>query len=570
MNPERRSRTSVGIALFLGLFLCLGPFSDAQSPVADPDTLRLWEALDFLRKGGLLEAVGAFQELSTRGEKPETRARSLVLMGDIYGLFLDDRDRALQNYTEAVERYPSLPETANAYFNLGMIHFEQNRMDRSVLYFEEYLRRYPLGSRTDSARFMLDTARSSLERQARLPEPVVPEPPAEKPPPETVEKPPVPAPIPATPAPPPVVPEAELPRLAVESPLIRVLIVSDAPSVRLVSDAPIELEDPERPGGVLKRPAKAETVLRPAGRNVTVEGVKFEGGRLEVRPARSGALIRCQDRRFRGSLLVSSTAKGQLEVVNILPMEEYLYSVVPKEMPASWPPEALKAQAVAARTYGLFMVQKNSGAPYDVVSTTMSQVYGGADAEHESSVRAVDGTRGEVLTYSEKPILAYFHSNSGGKTTDAGSVWSADVPYLKSVVDPYSEKAPGLQWEQTLDFGWVRVQLNKQGYRIGEIRSIEVAGRDSSGRAESVRIRHSGGDTVISGNQLRLKLGATRLKSTLFQLNQSASNVTFKGKGYGHGVGMSQWGAYQMAAEGHDYKSILRHYYGPTRLARAM
>ncbi|MDD5167652.1 MAG: SpoIID/LytB domain-containing protein, partial [Syntrophales bacterium] len=177
------------------------------------------------------------------------------------------------------------------------------------------------------------------------------------------------------------------------------------------------------------------------------------------------------------------------------------------------------------------------------------------------SNQAVDETRGNVMTYNGQLILAYFHANSGGVTEDAGLVWTAVIPYLKSIRDDYSLKAPVGPWKQSMSLEDVRKALIKNKNSIGPIEKILPGDFSPSGRITKVRIVHGGHETLMSGNDFRLKTSPWLIKSTLFAMNCSEVQVVFEGRGAGHGVGMSQWGAYIMAREGRSYQEILKFYY---------
>ena len=264
---------------------------------------------------------------------------------------------------------------------------------------------------------------------------------------------------------------------------------------------------------------------------------------------------------YRGSVKIQKGAKGYLDVINILPLEAYLYGVVPKEISPQWYSEALKAQAVASRTYARYLIEKNKNRDYDVAATNISQVYGGAAVEAEKSTMAVDETKGLVLLYNNQPVLAYFHANSGGMTEDVQQVWAAEIPYLKSVPDDYSLRAPGCAWEKTFSLEEIRKALNKQNMDLGDIEAITPEDRSPSGRFTKIRILHDGRETILSGNDFRLKIDPNLIKSTNFQMTRQDQMVHFTGRGFGHGVGMSQWGAYIMAQEGLSYRHILQYYY---------
>ncbi|MBI4776646.1 MAG: SpoIID/LytB domain-containing protein [Deltaproteobacteria bacterium] len=547
--------------------MCLLLWAAQASPVdpADEDATSLRDALDLLNQGGFLESIGALKDLSQRAGDPETKAQSLVHVGDIYSYFLDDYDQAMAAYTTAIEQYGGLEETANAYFNMGMILFERKRPKDAIEYFEAYLKHFPQGSRSPTAAFMLE------ECKAEPSEPLTPEPEPEKTGPAPPATPPEIASAPKqAPVQPPEEVYSKIPT-AEKEPSVRVLVEEGGSSVTVSSSRPLLLSDDRDRDRSVQRPPGSKTRLTVGKRGVKMADNGFEAERIRVTSPDPNGRVRCADREFRGDLLMyKNSGNGTLAVVNVLPLEQYLYGVLPKEIPAGWPEEALKAQAVAARSYALFMIRKRENQPYDVVATVMSQVYGGATAERLETNQAVDATRGQILVYGGNPIMAYFHSNSGGQTTSAGAVWSADVPYLNGVTDPFSRRAPNNSWKDRLTLDMVQKKLSKGGYDVGAISSLEVAAWDASGRAKEIRIHHSRGITVLSGNQFRLKVGAEKVRSTLFRLSRNASELVFEGKGFGHGVGMSQWGAYQMALEGHTYDSILRHYYGTADLSRKL
>jgi stage II sporulation protein D len=250
-----------------------------------------------------------------------------------------------------------------------------------------------------------------------------------------------------------------------------------------------------------------------------------------------------------------------MDVINILDVEAYLYGVVPKEMSPQWHPEALKAQAIAARTYALDQKEKNKDKDYDIIADTTFQVYGGAGAESGRSNQAVDETKGMVLLYDGQLALAYFHANSGGMTEDAKRVWSTDIPYLKMVRDVYSMKAPNCSWTLSLSVDKIRKALSSKGLEIGSIERLVPVEVSPSGRVMKIKIFHGGKEVILNGNDFRSKIDPTLIKSTLFTIFKQGDEIRLEGRGYGHGVGMSQWGANIMAGEGYSYDDILKHYY---------
>jgi SpoIID/LytB domain protein len=211
---------------------------------------------------------------------------------------------------------------------------------------------------------------------------------------------------------------------------------------------------------------------------------------------------------YRGSFIVSSDKKT-LSLVNALPLDEYLYGVVPSEMPFTWLPQALAAQAVAARSYALAV--RKSG-PFDVYPDTRSQVYGGVSSEKPSTTAAVDATSGKVLTYGGKAAITYFFSTSGGRTAAIDDVWnSAPVPYLVSVPDPYDSISPYHDWGP---IALSPTQLAKTTKARGRLLDVQTTVNPSE-RVTDVTMIGDKGQTTMSGTDARAALG---LRSTWFRI----------------------------------------------------
>lgn len=263
---------------------------------------------------------------------------------------------------------------------------------------------------------------------------------------------------------------------------------------------------------------------------------------------------------------------GRVLAVDSLPLERYLRGVVPREMPASWPAQALRAQAVAARTYALYLLLRSEDKAYDVTTDTGSQVYGGPSAYKGSTDAAVAATRGLVLSQGGRPILAYFHSHSGGSVEDDARVWSTDLPYLRAVADPDAQRARDMAWSWTAGRDAVARALRQQGYEVGAVTGLSPAEVSPTGRLARVRVDTDRGPLEIKGSALRLALGAGSMKSTLCTVRpdgRGGGGFVFQGRGFGHGVGLSQWGARGMADAGAGLAEILGRYYPGTRLTRA-
>lgn len=285
-----------------------------------------------------------------------------------------------------------------------------------------------------------------------------------------------------------------------------------------------------------------------------------------------GGFVYISDRWYRGRTLLVKTSGG-LTAVNYVDLEHYLYSVLGGEMSGSWPQEALKAQAVAARSYALYRRQKSATPVYDVGDTPTWQVYKGLIDEAPGTISAVNATAGQVLTHNGQIIEAVFHSSSGGHTENVENVWSQPLPYLRGVPD-FDEGAPVYRWVEELSASEVSNRISG----VGNVLSFVVESTTPTGRVQSIRVVGDAGEKSLRGNELRTALG---LRSTLLfsispEIGQVASSdgvpspsvFRFEGGGFGHGLGMSQWGAHNMAQQGYTYDQILTHYYTNTALSQ--
>lgn len=271
-----------------------------------------------------------------------------------------------------------------------------------------------------------------------------------------------------------------------------------------------------------------------------------------------------QNVRYRGDLTLEPGANGIL-ILNTVPMEHYLLSVVPSEVPSSWPEEALKAQAVCARTYVLREMIAKADQPYDVVPTTANQVYHGMDKENPRTTKAVEDTAGKIIIYEREPIQAFFHSNAGGQTEKSENVWSSALPYLSYVDSPWDKDAPNYSWEDRI----LDSQMNQifAPLKVGKIENIQVIKRNQSQRVAILEIAGDSSTVNITGKDFRKMLGETKIKSLKFGIKKENNSFYLKGLGFGHGVGMSQWGAHGMAKDNKNYVQIIKHYYPGVEVA---
>ncbi len=260
---------------------------------------------------------------------------------------------------------------------------------------------------------------------------------------------------------------------------------------------------------------------------------------------------------------------GSALVVNVLPLEDYLLAVVPSEMPANWPEEALKAQAICARTYAVNEILKTGNRRvYDVDATTNSQVYGGMDKENPRTDKAVQDTKGILAVYDGNPIQSFFHSNSGGVTEKPENVWGQKIDYLTSVESKYCKDAKNYSWKEIVSNSTMNQKLATLG--VGDVKDIQVLGRTASGRVDMLEVSGSDRSVKVKGTDFRKLLGANFLKSLRFGIKKDLEGFFIKGLGFGHGVGLSQWGSYGMAKDDYTYAEILHYYFKGIDLARVV
>lgn len=313
-------------------------------------------------------------------------------------------------------------------------------------------------------------------------------------------------------------------------------------------------------------------------------------GQLIIRPENGS--VQWNGKRYRGDLVITATDSGLL-VVNRLSMDDYLRGVVPLEIGNRTQAEmaAVQAQAVAARTYAYKHLSDTRA--FDMYATVQDQVYGGVDAETPLSDNAIETTRDVVVLYNGQPITTPYHSTCGGSTAGVSEVWydQPDQPYLRPVSDRipgtnnfYCDSSPRFSWTQTYDAAGLRTVMEKYlaNYtnapksNLGRITDVREQGRTASGRVAALTVQTESGSYTLRGNDIRFVLRdpkGTILNSTLFNLSATTSGgevsgLTLSGRGYGHGIGMCQWGAIGRARAGQDYRTILMTYYPGTTIGR--
>jgi stage II sporulation protein D len=362
--------------------------------------------------------------------------------------------------------------------------------------------------------------------------------------------------------------------------------------------------------------AEAPLVFTVSNQNILLNGASLGSNLVGIVPG--DTFLTWEGRKYRGEFLIS-LRNGELSLVNRLPLEDYIREVLPKEVSPQWPPAALKAQAIAARTYTLAGLGKHETDGFDLCTTVDCQVSGGASCETPTTDQAVSETAGKVLAYQGKLINAFYHACSGGSTEDVEKMWgykantkqmeNYKADYLKAAPD-WDQNAPKFEWYRTLEWNDLQGVVARKYPQLGRLTRIAPATMSSQGKVQKVRLTGTGGEVVLEGEQFRflVNLNSSNIQMaviygpeplvTLWWVKNSLYpdvylagsgipglaaeaivppwdtpdpwewlqdkiplRVVIRGGGWGHRVGMSQWGAKGMADAGYNEIQILQHYY---------
>lgn len=343
---------------------------------------------------------------------------------------------------------------------------------------------------------------------------------------------------------------------------LRILIEDSAKAVNLSSASDMVLTEVNGKRKILPRGNSFPVLPRSGG--LDIRGTGFAS---PVRVS-SKEILRLNGRSYRGDLLIENY-DGKIRVINEVLLEDYLCGVLPCEVSPSWNKEVLKAQAVVSRTYAVKNIKENS--PYDLCATEFSQVYKGAGVETPSTNAAVKETEGEVIFYGNEIADVYFHADAAGYTESPENVWSGkSAPrYLSGVREPRLPATPHSEWRCEISYEKIEEILEKNKIHIGSLKRIKLAQKNRSGRWEKIIFYGREGKAEVPFSKFRLWVGSSCLKSTKIKsFRLSGRSVVFEGSGWGHGIGLSQWGAKSLADEGWDYRKILRFYFPSTHIKK--
>ncbi|MCP3925256.1 MAG: SpoIID/LytB domain-containing protein [Desulfobacterales bacterium] len=499
---------NIKIKSFLMVFLLLSFFPFDLVADTEESENKIILAASLIKSGKINKALTVYNEIIDGDYKEDLKARALFFSASVYDSYLNQPDTALLMYDRAIKLYPDSKITPDALFNMAVLLYKTSKLKESIDFFSLYLKKYRGTIRFQSAKKWLDKIKFEYAKTSGK---------------------------------------------IVMSQDLKVLVDSSKKIVLVDADKEIIITDTSTGKILLVGDGPFAIVLK--GDFFEINGDRKDIKLLTIES--QDGIVFAGERKYRGKINLYNI-NDIIHVINIIPVEEYLYGVLPKEMPSEWSKQALMAQAIASRTYALYMKEVNAENHYDLLSDTNYQVYGGYEAESKKSNAAVDDTTGVVLSSSGSLISAFFHSDSGGYTESAENVWGTKQPCLESFKDGFSKRKKGNKWQLYLSYGELSriFGINKSKNVI--IKPIKMT---KSGRLLKAIIKANKKSFNISGYNLRKTIGFKKLKSTLFKIRHKKNGIVFNGTGYGHGVGMSQWGASKMASLGYSFKDILKFYY---------
>jgi stage II sporulation protein D len=299
---------------------------------------------------------------------------------------------------------------------------------------------------------------------------------------------------------------------------------------------------------------------------ILLAGKAISSSHIRILSDQPGVLV-WNDFSFRGQLDLQADVSG-LRLVNYIYLDDYLKGVVPNEMEAGAPKEALKAQAVAARTFALCKIKERRGKDYDLEGTVNSQVYKGFGSERDTCTQAVAETHGLVMIYQNQPIPAFYHANCGGHTASVETVWGGRQPFLQGVPCNYDRFSKHYQWKNDIRKSALTLLCKRAYPSLGEIGGLRVLSRDATQRVEKIALEGAERTVILSGSEFRMLAGPESVRSARFEVEDQGNAWLFTGTGWGHGVGLCQDGAKGLARQGALFSEILRHYYPGIQLGK--
>ncbi len=340
---------------------------------------------------------------------------------------------------------------------------------------------------------------------------------------------------------------------------VRVRIIEKARAINVRTNTPYEISC--FPGSrKITGTRNLKTVITVYNGVFLIGKKKLSCPRIFIKANGSG-VITVNGRRFTGGILLARTDPGNFSVINHAALEDYIKGVLYHEVSHYWPSEVLKAQAVVSRSFALYQMRENSSRDYDLTSDIYSQVYGGKTSERYRTSRAVNSTSGRVLMYGGNILPAYYHSTCGGYTENASSLWNIRIPPLEGGLCDFCKESPHFTWHTVIPLSEAADKLRGAGFAVSSIKEIYLSEKNRSGRITQVTVITDAGEVRIPAKDFRNILNPNVVRSTNFTVETADHDLVFTGTGWGHGVGMCQWGAYFMGKQGYTMEQILNYYY---------
>lgn len=346
---------------------------------------------------------------------------------------------------------------------------------------------------------------------------------------------------------------------------VRIAVLQDASSAYIKVKGSFEIYDLISGKLIYRGKNLQNQLIRGSPSKIAFLKIDSNSARIKIKPLRKG-LVYINNRPFRESVNLIRKENGNILIVNEINIEDYIKGVLSHEVAPWWPHEALRAQAIVARTYALYHLRFTALKDFDLTSDIYSQVYGGKAAERWRTNRAVDLTRGLILTFKDDLFATYYHATCGGHTEDAKNLWKVEIAPLVGVECKFCAGSPHYRWEANLTLDELKSRLNNKGFQVSDITGIEIIDHNTSGRITQLEIKSQANSLIVSAKDFRQALGPNLIRSTNFILKIISGYVYFEGLGWGHGVGLCQWGAYFMAKKGYKYEQILMYYFPQSKI----
>ncbi len=350
-----------------------------------------------------------------------------------------------------------------------------------------------------------------------------------------------------------------------KNPVVRVLLVKDAKDAKVAVNGSYQIT-----GSITNIVGQGQGLpgskIAVVNGCITVGDKRYNSSELRITGARDGE-IWVNDARYRGEIRILQQFDNKISVINELDLESFISSVLGSEMPRTWNDDALRAQAVTARTYAMYKKKVRRDDVYHLEMLELA--YRGMAAESSRLSRIVRETKGVVMVYNWNLFPAYFHSTCGGHTEGANHVFGKDnIPPLNGVACGYCNNTKYSSWNTNISKSDIEKKLRAANVSVSNIHAVRTVEQGAGRHGAKVEIVSANGSREMNANEFRLLVGPNYLYSTAFDAKNNGKSISFSGRGWGHGVGLCQYGAQSMAGRGFEWTAILHHYYPKTELVR--